>query len=202
MDRAVFLDRDGVINELVYYTEHGVVDSPFTVQQFKLCPGVPDAVKLLNNKGFKVIVVSNQPGVAKNHFAVETLKLIDAKMKAELSARGAFLDGIYYCLHHPEGENSEYRRHCTCRKPQPGLLLQAAADFDLDMAQCYMVGDNLTDIKAGKSAGCKTILIGTMKCEVCHMMEREGIKPDAIASRLMAAAATILNEEGIYADLH
>lgn len=196
MDSAVLLDRDGVINELIYYPEHEIIDSPFTVGQFKLRPGVAQAIKPLNQRGYKVIVVSNQPGVAKNHFTLETLRAMDAKMKAELSAQGASVDGIYYCLHHPEGENSQYRATCACRKPQPGLLLQAAREFGLDLGQCYMVGDSLTDIKAGKEVGCRTLLISRMKCELCQLMDEEGIKPDAIVSDLMEAERAIARWEG------
>jgi D,D-heptose 1,7-bisphosphate phosphatase len=194
--KAVFLDRDGVINELIYHQEAGIIDSPFKVEQFRLLPGVAEAIRLLNQKGFLVLVVSNQPGVAKNHFTVETLRAMDEKMKRELGAQGAHLDGVYYCLHHPDGENAEYRANCPCRKPKPGLLHQAARDFGLDLGQCYMVGDNLTDIKAGRNAGTKTLLIGRMKCELCHLMDQEGVRPDAIVANLLEAVETILRIEG------
>jgi len=200
--KAVFLDRDGVINELVYYQEAGVIDSPFVVEQFKLRPHVGEAIKLLNQVGYKTIVVSNQPGVAKNHFTLDTLRQMDTKMAGELSAQGAFLDRVYYCPHHPNGNNGDFRRACSCRKPQPGLLLQAAKEFDLDLSQCYMVGDNLTDVKAGKNAGCRTLLVGKMKCELCHIMDEEGVKPDAIVGDLLEAAKTILKWEGKHGDLH
>ncbi len=200
--RAVFLDRDGVINELVYHQEAGVIDSPFTVEQFRLLPGVGEGIKLLTQMGFKVIVASNQPGVAKNHLTLETLRKMDAKMKSDLSARGACIDGVYYCLHHPEGDNSNSRTVCCCRKPQPGLLLQAAKEFVLDLSQCYMVGDNLTDIKAGKNAGCKTLLIGKMKCELCHLMDDEGTRPDAIVGNLVEAVKTVSKWEDQHGNLH
>lgn len=202
MAKAVFLDRDGVINELVYYPEHGIIDSPFTVQQFKLRPGVAQAIRLFNQKGFRVIVISNQPGVAKNHFTLETLRAMDAKMKAEMGAQDAVLDGIYYCLHHPDGENGDYRTNCNCRKPKPGLLLQAAKAFDLYLGQCYMVGDGLIDIKAGKNAGCKTLLIGRMKCELCDLMEGEKVRPDAIAGDLSSVAEKIFKWEDGHGDIY
>lgn len=202
MAKAVFLDRDGVVNELIYYPEQGIIDSPFTVDQFTFRPGVGQAVRLLNQKELKVIVVSNQPGVAKNHFNLDTLRKMDAKMTMELGAQGATVDGIYYCPHHPEGENAGYRMVCTCRKPQPGLLLQAAKEFALDLSQCYMVGDSLTDIKAGKNAGCKTLLIGKMKCELCHLMDDEGIRPDAIVGSLVEAVKTVSKWEDQHGNLH
>ena len=200
--KAVFLDRDGVINELIYHREAGVIDSPFTVEQFKLRPRVGEAIKLLNQAGYKVIVVSNQPGVARNHFTLDTLKQMDIKMDGELRAQGAFLDRVYYCPHHPDGDNGDYRMACSCRKPQPGLLLQAAQELNLTLSHCYMVGDNLTDVKAGENAGCKTVLIGKMKCELCRMMDEEGVKPDAIVADLFEATKTILKQEGKDGDLH
>ncbi len=200
--KAVFLDRDGVINELAYYPEAGVIDSPLTVEQFRLRPHVGKAIKLLNQMAYKVIVISNQPGIAKNHFNLNTLRKMDAKMKTELRAQGASVDGIYYCPHHPDGENSEYRVICPCRKPEPGLLLQAAKDYGLDLVRCYMVGDSLTDVQAGRKAGCKTILIGKMKCELCHLMDEEGARPDAIAGNLLEAVNTILRWEDKHEDIH
>lgn len=189
--KAVFLDRDGVINDLIYYKEVGIINSPFTVGLFRLKARVGEAIRLLNRIGLKVIVTSNQPGVAKNHFTVDVLHQMDDKMTRELEAQGAHLDAIYYCLHHPDGENSEYRVSCLCRKPLPGLLLQAADNFDLDLWHCYMVGDNLSDIKAGRSAGCRTLLIGRMKCDLCRLMDEEGARPDAIVADLLEAAKTI-----------
>ena len=193
--RAVFLDRDGVVNELIYYEEAGIVDSPFTVEQFALVACAGEAISLLNRMGLKVIVVSNQPGVAKNHFSVHMLSRIDAKMKEELSVCGALLDGIYYCLHHPHAENSPYAKSCQCRKPKPGLLLRAAEDLGVELAESYMVGDNLTDVQAGQAAGCRTILIGKPKCEVCHLMDSQGVRPDLIRENLLLAAKAILEWE-------
>lgn len=193
MMRAVFLDRDGVINELIYYQEAGIIDSPFTVKQFRLRPGVAEAIKILNDRAYKVVVVSNQPGIAKNHFTLATLKKMDKKMAAELSTKGASLDGVYYCPHNPEGENPAYRTACQCRKPEAGLLLQAARDLDLDLLKSYMVGDNLSDIKAGQKAGCKTILIGKMRCEVCRLMDEQDTRPDSIVPNLLEAARLIAN---------
>ncbi len=200
--KAVFLDRDGVINELIYHQEAGVIDSPFIVEQFRLRPRVGEAIKLLNQAGYKTIVVSNQPGVAKNHFTLDTLKQMDIKMTEELKAQGAFLDRVYYCTHHPDGHNGDHRLVCSCRKPQPGMLLQAAKEFSLDLSQCYMVGDNLTDIKAGKNVECKTVLIGKMKCELCHLMEEECVKPDAVVGDLLEAVQMILKEEEKDGNLH
>ena len=126
MAKAVFLDRDGTINEIVYYPDLGIIDSPFTVEQFKLLPGAGEAIKMLNQSEFKVVLVSNQPGIAKGHFSIDTFEKIGEEMKTELAAYDAFLDAEYYCLHHPEAKNAEYKENCECRKPKSGLLLKAA----------------------------------------------------------------------------
>jgi D,D-heptose 1,7-bisphosphate phosphatase len=190
--RAVFLDRDGVINELVYHQEVGVIDSPFTVEQFRLLPGVGDAIKRLREGGYKVVLVSNQPGIAKGHMSTETFAKIRKRMKGDLAKEGAFIDGEYYCFHHPEARVEWFKINCGCRKPSPGLLLQASRDLEIDLSQSWMIGDGLSDIKAGKSAGTRTILLGRMKCELCHLMGEEDARPDAIAANLSEAAQFIL----------
>jgi len=192
MNKAVFLDRDGVINRLIYHQESGVIDSPFVVSQFQLLPGVGEAISLLNTLGYKVIVVTNQPGIAKNHFSLDTLDQMHRLMQDELREGKAILDGVYYCPHHPDGDNLTYRMVCRCRKPEPGLLMQAAQDLHLNLTECYMVGDSLTDIQAGQRAGCRAVLVGNMKCELCHLMEEKGVKPDAIAGDLAEAVRVIL----------
>jgi len=193
--KTVFLDRDGVINELIYHQEPGIIDSPFTVEQFKLLPGVGEAIKELYRSDYRVVLVSNQPGIAKGHMSEETFAEIRNKMKEELAKGGAFLDGEYYCLHHPEAGVGRLKVNCECRKPKPGLLLQAAGDMGIDLSQSWMVGDNLTDIEAGKEAGCRTILLGRMKCEVCHQMDEHDTRPDAITLNLKEAVHFILKPE-------
>lgn len=189
--KAIFLDRDGVINELIYYREQGVIDSPFTVEQFRLLPGVSEAIKKFREMDYKVILVSNQPGIAKGHMSQQTFAAIAKKMKAELAKDGAFLDAEYYCLHHPEAKVERLRANCECRKPKSGLLIQAAKDIDIDLSESWMVGDGLTDVKAGKEAGCRTILLGRMKCELCQLMDEEKVRTDAICSDLSEAVEKI-----------
>ena len=191
MTKAVFLDRDGVINELIYYPEHGIIDSPFTVEQFRLLPGVGKAIKKLRDTDYKIILVSNQPGIAKGHMTSNTFAKIRQKMKRELAKEGAYLDGEYYCVHHPEAKIEKLKANCECRKPKPGLLLQAAKEMDIDLSQSWMIGDGLTDMKAGKSAGTRTILVGRMKCELCRMMDEENARPDAVCSDLLEVAKVI-----------
>ncbi len=182
--RAVFLDRDGVVNELIYYPEHGIIDSPFTLGQFRLLPRVGEAINKFHEMGYKVVMVSNQPGIAKGHMSQGTFEKITGKMKTDLAKSGAFLDAEYYCFHHPEAKVDKLKVNCECRKPKPGLLLQAAKDMNLDLSQSWMVGDGLTDIQAGKDAGVKTVLLGRMKCELCHLMGEQGARPDAVCSNL------------------
>ncbi len=189
--KAVFLDRDGVINSLVYHQEQGIVDSPFIVEQFVLLPRVSEAIVRFHDMGYKVILVSNQPGIAKGHLTSKTFDEIREKMKEELLEGGASLDGEYYCLHHPQAEIAQLRIDCACRKPKPGLLLQAAGDMDIGLSQSWMIGDGLTDVQAGKEAGCRTILLGRMKCELCRLMDIKDARPDAIASDLKEAAQFI-----------
>ncbi len=201
--RAVFLDRDGVINSLVYHREQGIIDSPFTVEQFVLITRVSEAIVRFHDMGYKVILVSNQPGIAKGQLTSKTFEKIREKMKEELLEEGASLDGEYYCLHHPQAEIAQLRVNCECRKPKPGLLLQAAGDMDIDLSQSWMIGDGLTDVQAGKKAGCRTILLGRMKCELCHLMDIEDARPDAITSNLKEAAqfvfeTTVLKIGGVF----
>ena len=200
--RAVFLDRDGVINELVYYEEQGVVNSPFTAEQLKLFPWAGEAIKKLGDAGYKVAVVSNQPGMAKGHMSWETFEKIREKMREEIAKSGAFLNGEYYCFHHPEAKVESLRANCECRKPKPGLILKAAEEMGTELNSSWMIGDGLTDVKAGKSAGCKTILLGKMKCELCHLMDKEDARPDAIVANLLEAVSIILNSEGKHGNLY
>ena len=153
--RAVFLDRDGVINEYVGFLRD--------TREFKLLPGVADAIRRLNNSGRLVIVVTNQPVIARGEIMPEQLDEIHKKMETLLGKEGAYLDAIYYCPHHPDkgypGEIAELKINCPCRKPKPGMLLRAAEDYHVDLASSWMVGDGENDIKAGIAAGCQTALI-------------------------------------------
>jgi len=192
--RAVFLDRDGVINRLVYHRDAGIVDSPFTVKQFELLPRVPKAIRLLNGLGLPVVVVSNQPGIAKKHFDVSTLHEFDKKLKAALALAGAHLDATYYCLHHPDAAVKSLRRRCNCRKPGIGMLTEAARDLGITLADSYMVGDGLTDIEAGNRAGCRTVFVGRWKCEHCQFIKPHCLRPHLIAKDLYEAAQLIVSE--------
>jgi len=194
LTRAVFLDRDGVINEMVYFPEHGLLDTPLNPDQFKLLPNVPEAIRIFNNLGFKVIIVSNQPAIAKGKMTMSLFEKIRKKMKVELQAQGAKIDREYYCFHHPEAKLNKYRVNCDCRKPKTGLILKAAKDLNLKLSECYMIGDGLNDVEAGKRAGCVTFLTGRMKCDLCKLMDENGFKPDYIVPSLLHASKIIEKE--------
>ena len=187
-NKAVFLDRDGVINEIIYHKEMGIIDSPFTVEQFKLLPDVGKAINSFHKQGFKVILVSNQPGLAKDQCDVVVFEKIKEKMRKELTKDNAKVDAEYYCLRHPDAKIDKYKKICDCRKPKPGMILQAAKEHDIDTKESWMIGDGINDIQAGCAAGCKTILIGRLKCDLCKVMEDEGIKPDFVAPNLYKAS--------------
>lgn len=154
--RAIFLDRDGTINKYVGFLRN--------IDEFELLDGVSDAIKKINASGYLAVVVTNQPVIARGEVSFEELELIHNKMETLLGKEGAYLDAIYFCPHHPhkgyEGERPELKFDCDCRKPKPGMLLKAALDFNIDLAQSWMIGDGENDIKAGQNAGCQTALIG------------------------------------------
>ena len=149
--KAIFLDRDGVINKMV-----GFITSP---EQFELIPYAAEAIKAVNKSGYLAVVATNQPVIARGDCTFEELQTIHDKMETELGKAGAFIDAIYVCPHHTDkgfpGERPEYKRDCGCRKPKPGLLLQAAEDFNIDLSESYMIGDDDRDVEAGKTAGVK-----------------------------------------------
>jgi histidinol-phosphate phosphatase family protein len=182
MNRAVFLDRDGTIAKDVHYCRRP--------EDFVLFTDAAKVISLLNNQGFKVIIITNQSGIAHGYLSEETLGKIHDKMKEELSRDGARLDGIYYCPHHPDA-------NCNCRKPKPSLVIQAATDFDIDLEHSFVVGDRQKDIELGKKVGCRTILLGALPLT----NHREAL-PDAIISELAELPATIFrlrNSPGVIA---
>ena len=154
--KAIFLDRDGTINKYVGYLR--------TPEQFELLDGVGEAIRKINLSGYLAIVVTNQPVIARGEVTADGLQQIHNKMETMLGKEGAYLDGVYYCPHHPDkgfaGEVEELKIVCECRKPKAGLLLQSAKDFNIDLSQSWMIGDSENDVLAGRNAGCKTALIG------------------------------------------
>ena len=164
--KAIFLDRDGTINKYVGFLRN--------INDFELIDGVAEAIRKINESGYLAVVVTNQPVVARGEVSFEELEEIHSKMETLLGKEGAYLDAIYYCPHHPhkgyEGERPELKIDCDCRKPKPGMLLKAAADFNIDLSRSWMVGDGENDVKAGLNAGCKTALIGQSKDNIGQLV--------------------------------
>ena len=154
--KAIFLDRDGTINKYIEFLRN--------IDDFELIDGVAEAIQMINKSGYLAIIVTNQPVIARGEVTIEKLEEIHNKMETLLGAKGAYVDAIYYCPHHPhkgyEGEVPELKINCNCRKPKPGMLLNATEDFNIDLSQSWMIGDGENDIMAGKAAGCRTALIG------------------------------------------
>ena len=154
--KAIFLDRDGTINQYVGFLRD--------INEFSLIDGVAEAIKRINASGYLAIVVTNQPVIARGEVSFEELEEIHNKMETLLGKEGAYLDAIYYCPHHPhkgyEGERLELKIDCECRKPKPGMLLKASKEFNIDLSRSWMIGDDENDIRAGQNAGCKTAFIG------------------------------------------
>lgn len=153
--KAIFLDRDGTLNRYKGFLRD--------IDDFELLPDVSKAIKLINESGYLAIVVTNQPVIARGEVTEEQLNTIHAKMETLLGAQGAYIDAIYVCPHHPhkgfEGEIEELKIDCNCRKPKPGLLIKAAKDYNIDLSQSWMIGDNESDEQAGINAGCRTVLM-------------------------------------------
>jgi len=175
MYKAVFLDRDGVINENPngYIRHH---------KEFVFLPRVVDAFRKLYESEFKVIVITNQGGIGKGAYTKEDVDGIHNKMHALLNKDSIRIDGIYYCHHHPHDD-------CGCRKPRLGMLRKAMLDHEIDFKKSFFVGDKTSDIKAGKKAGCKTILV---KTGYGGKDNRHNVKPDFVVSDLLDAVKTIL----------
>ena len=149
---AVFLDRDGTINVEKDYL--------YRIEEFEFTPGAVEAIKLLNQAGYLVVVVTNQSGVARGYYAEADVETLHSHIDQLLALQGARVDAWYYCPHHAQGK-PPYNQECNCRKPLPGMLLQAAADHAIDLTRSWMVGDKTADIEAGQAAGCKPVLVMT-----------------------------------------
>ncbi len=181
---VVFMDRDGTITEEMGYLKDA--------EKLRLIPRSGEAIRSLNEKEILAFVVSNQSGVARGYFTEETVKKIHRKLERLLKKEGTYLDGIYYCPHHPEFGPSKYRKNCNCRKPKPGMLLKAAKRFNLDLKRCYVIGDKVEDIKLARNVGAREILVLTGYGQ----KSREKIRPDYIAQDLYQAVKWILKESG------
>jgi D-glycero-D-manno-heptose 1,7-bisphosphate phosphatase len=147
--KAVFLDRDGTLNRNTHYL--------IEFEDFELLPGVPQALRLLQDLGYRLFVVSNQSGVARGFFPFEAVEALHLKIQAHLASLGIRIEELAFCPHHPQGKVERFTKVCDCRKPEPGMLLSLASRYDLDMAECIMVGDNDFDAMAGLNAGAQGV---------------------------------------------
>ncbi len=187
--KAVFLDRDGTINEEVGYVNH--------IERFKLLSRVGEAIRLLNQHGIKAIVITNQSGVARGYFPESLILKVHQKMKDLLKNEGAYLDGIYYCPHHPDVGEPPYRQRCGCRKPETGLIDIVLRELNIDCSKSYAIGDRGADMEFGRRTGAKTILVltGYGKGEWEYLGDQWKSKPDYVAQDLFEAVQWILKQE-------
>jgi D-glycero-D-manno-heptose 1,7-bisphosphate phosphatase len=158
-DPAVFLDRDGVIVELVWDGADGAFEGPTVAQDVRLVPGAADAIRRIRSVDYRTVVVSNQPGAAKRKASREDLRMAHERVVRLLAERGVVIDDYRYCLHHPDAVDPLLAQACDCRKPRPGMLLDAATALDIDLSRSWMIGDSDVDAEAGRAAGCRTILV-------------------------------------------
>lgn len=179
-NRALFLDRDGTLVHARHY--------PSRPEQLELYQGIGEGLRLLQDAGFLLIVITNQGGIAHGYFGEAELAAMHAHLASELAALGVRVDGFYHCPHHPDGVIREFAVPCECRKPQPGMLLRAAREHDIDIAASWFVGDILDDVEAGRRAGCRTVLVdlGTESSPASVIRA-----PDAVARDTQHALALI-----------
>lgn len=179
MKRAVFLDRDGTINVEKEYL--------YQVENFEFIPGAPEAIRLLNQSGVMVVVVTNQSGVARGYYTEDDVINLHRHISRELERSGAHVDVWLYCPHHPDGRGS-YALPCNCRKPLPGMLQEAATRYGIDLENSIMIGDKLADIEAGQAAGCRSILVRTGY----GADEEQHLGPEAVVSDDLLSAVKYL----------
>lgn len=186
---AVFLDRDGTINEQMGYINH--------ISRFQLLPGVGAAIARLNAQGMPVVVVTNQSGLARGYFPVALLEAVHEKMHRQLAEDGAHIDALYLCPHHPEAKEACYRLHCDCRKPKTGLLERAAREMVLDLPRSYVIGDRWSDLRCGAAVGATTILVrtGYGRGDASYIGPTQTVQPDFVAEDLREAVDWLLRRE-------
>lgn len=183
---AIFIDRDGVVVELVDYLNR--------IDQVILMPGIADAIRAVNQAKIPLVIITNQSGIARGFLTEKKLEEIHDRIKALLTEKGAHIDAIYYCPHHPDIGTPNYRQMCDCRKPAPGLFLRAAREMNIDLSRSVMIGDHLSDIEAGHRAGvARTFLVLTGHgTESLQHLNDTSQQPFAIYSNAPSAISAIL----------
>jgi D-glycero-D-manno-heptose 1,7-bisphosphate phosphatase len=186
MAKAIFLDKDGTL----------IPDIPYNVNPdlITIVPNAIEGLKQLSAEGYLLIIISNQAGVARGYFTEDKLPAVEQRIKQLLEKQGVKLSAFYYCPHHPEGTVRRYTDDCYCRKPQPGMLLKAARDHNIDLPSSWMIGDILNDVEAGNRAGCKTVLInngnetewiaGTLRSPTCISNSINQAAEDILSTQL------------------
>ncbi|HLX63517.1 MAG TPA: HAD family hydrolase [Planctomycetota bacterium] len=159
MKRAIFLDRDGVLNELVLNPKNGEHESPHDVADVHMLPGAAEAAKKLQDAGYVLFIVSNQPSYAKGKTSLEQIQAIERLVESHLRESGVEILRAYYCYHHPDGIVPEYSGACRCRKPKPQFLFDARDEFGIELSESWMIGDQDTDVQCGRRAGCRTVAV-------------------------------------------
>ena len=180
---AVFFDRDGTLNEEVNYLDN--------LAKLVILPGATEAVRLTNQAGILAIVITNQSGIARGFFDEAFVHNVHSHTQALFQAQGAVIDAFYYCPHHPTEGQGPYLMSCSCRKPSPGLLLQAAEEWNIDLGSSFMIGDTANDIEAAKRAGCKAIIVRTGHGRSAAL---DAAGPDYVADDVLMAVRWILQE--------
>lgn len=183
--KAVFIDRDGTLNVEKDYV--------FRIEDFEFISGAIEAVRLLNENSFKAVVISNQSGIARGYYTPNDVHILHDHIQRELKKHKAFMDAFFYCPHHPDGTVKEFQKVCECRKPNPGMILQAEQKLNLDLEQSYVIGDNLTDIQLKEKVPLKTILVRTGHGEKnIKALKASDIQPDRIEGNLLQAVQYII----------
>lgn len=185
-NKAIFLDRDGTIIQ-----DRGYICHLFESEIF---PFAYEAVRIMNENQFKVIGITNQSSIARGICSPEQVETLHLTIREKLQVRQALIEKFYYCPYHADGEIPAYKKEHPWRKPSPGMLIQAARDFNIQLSHSYMMGDNLIDIQAGKNAGCRTVLVLTGKgLQTKEKLEKENINPDLICKNILTAIKEIIN---------
>lgn len=189
-NKAIFLDRDGIVIKMYYDRNFGTIDTPLSVKQIEFVPGIFEFLNEAKKLGFLLILISNQPAVGIKKINLESYKKMKTFIAKTLKNHGIRFDGEYYCLHHSFASISKYKKDCVCRKPKTGLIIKATEDFHINLKDSWMIGDGVYDIIAGYNAGCKTILVGNIvEGEYLNILEKklEGVKPDYLVKYISEA---------------
>lgn len=183
---AIFFDRDGTLSEEVGYINH--------ISRFKLSQYTYEALSLVNKSDYLAVVTTNQSGIARGYFPEELLEKVHQKMNEQLKKKNVYLDGIYYCPHHEFGEIEKFRIKCNCRKPEPGMILKAAKELNIDLSKSFVVGDKYTDVELGYNAGAKSIMVmtGYGIGEYTYQQHTWKVFPHHIAENALEAVKIIL----------